>query len=247
MPPFCWEDIDHRLVALKLQDLSGEMTEKIQRSEAQIRFENRSNANSGAALHKILEMKEKTADEWAERTYRIYCEVWEKQGKVKSADFIRAVWLQAVSHGLAAREAAMVGELRLLGIRTGLGAEHVKGIETGFRLRMARLSGRWKRRIEIEARDLDHADAKTARLGSPDRDAQQVPPSSASSPANEDGASKRTNLAVASWKSNVGLEKQRVLTREQSSVDKSTPETWEALYREFSTLTEQELSEDPET
>lgn len=43
MPLFRWEDIDHRLVVLKLVDLSEEMRNRIKADESRIRFENRFN------------------------------------------------------------------------------------------------------------------------------------------------------------------------------------------------------------
>src|SRR5438874_1050405 len=118
MSAFSWENIDHRLVALKLHGLADEMRDKIGGSERRIQFENRLNANSGTAPHQILEMKEQTADEWAEKAYAIYCEVWQKQGENKSGAFIRAVYERGIQTLLRARAANIAHQLRLFGTRT---------------------------------------------------------------------------------------------------------------------------------
>jgi hypothetical protein len=73
MPPFRWQNIDHRLVVLKLADLSEEMRVRIKAEESRIRFENRLNLNGNTVPSLVLRMKEELADEWAGRVYEIYC------------------------------------------------------------------------------------------------------------------------------------------------------------------------------
>jgi hypothetical protein len=71
MPLFQWQDIDHRLVVLKLVDLSEEMRSRINADESRIRFENRLNLNSNIVPSLVLRMKEERADEWTRRVYEI--------------------------------------------------------------------------------------------------------------------------------------------------------------------------------
>src|SRR2546430_7038603 len=167
MSAFSWEKIDHRLVALKLHGLADEMREKIGRSERHIRFENRLNANSGAAPHQILEMKEQSADEWAQKAYEIYCEVWQKQGENKSRDFVRAVYERGILPLLRARGASIAHELRLFGTRTNFSLPILDLMVKGSGLRMQQLQDRWRRRIEIEALECDHAEAITKTEAQP--------------------------------------------------------------------------------
>ena len=57
MPLFRWEDIDHRLVILKLTDLPEEMHSQIKADEGRIRFENCGNLNRNTVLSLVLKMK----------------------------------------------------------------------------------------------------------------------------------------------------------------------------------------------
>jgi hypothetical protein len=94
-------------VSLKRTDLVIEIKEKTDAEERRIRVESRFNANPSAAVHQILEMKEKYADEMAMRLYQIYCEVWKAQGYEKSAAFVRAVCNRAILVGLYGRASSI--------------------------------------------------------------------------------------------------------------------------------------------
>jgi hypothetical protein len=157
MPLFRWEDIDHRLVVLKLVDLSQEMRAQIKADESRIRFESRPNQNSNAVASLILEMKVERADEWARREYEIYCSVWQTQGYVKSAAFVRGVCAQIVRMlGVRAKSIAREFSRFTRGTRLpfSLRTAHLNGLD----LRMRQLQGRWQRRLEIEARECEHAE-----------------------------------------------------------------------------------------
>src|SRR5579864_8739436 len=118
MPLFRWEDIDHSLVSLKLTNLSEEMHSQIQADERRIQFENRGNLNSNAVPSLVLKMKLERVDEQARRVYEIYCDVWEKQGHVKSAAFVRAVYARAVVIVFRARTGAIAAEFSMFATRT---------------------------------------------------------------------------------------------------------------------------------
>jgi hypothetical protein len=76
---FRWEDIDHRLAKLRLLDLSIEMNRLIKADESRIRFEQRGNLNRNTVPSIILQMQQDRADDWAQKTYDIYCDVWQKR------------------------------------------------------------------------------------------------------------------------------------------------------------------------
>jgi len=99
MPTFRWEDIDHSLVNLKLSESAEDMHRKIKEDEKRIQFENQHNLNDGAVPSLVLRMKQEHADALARQVYETYCDVWQKQGQVKSADFVRAVSSRAIKIG----------------------------------------------------------------------------------------------------------------------------------------------------
>jgi hypothetical protein len=160
MPPFRWEDIDHRLVILKLTDLAEKMRSEIKADEGRIRFENRGNRNRNTVPSLLLKMKQNRADEWAGRVYEIYCDVWQTQGYVKSAAFVRAVYARGVVPVLRARTQAIASEFAGVATRTsfpvGLHNAHLQSL----RLNMLRVEGRWRRRLEIEAKECEHAERR---------------------------------------------------------------------------------------
>jgi len=159
MPLFRWEDIDHRLVVLKLVDLSEEMRSLIKADESRIRFENRLNLNSNTVPSLILQMKVERADEWARREYEIYCAVWQTQGNVRSAAFVRCVCAHIVSM-LGVRAKSIAHEfsrfVRGTNLPVSLRTAHLNKLD----LRMRQLQGRWHRRLEIEAKECEHAERR---------------------------------------------------------------------------------------
>ena len=96
MSTFRWDDIDHSFVRLKLIDLAQEMQRQIEEDRKRIQFENRGNLNHSAVPSLILKMQLTRTEEWARRKYEIYCRVWQTQGRIKSADFVRAVSARAL-------------------------------------------------------------------------------------------------------------------------------------------------------
>jgi hypothetical protein len=63
---------------------------------AKLEAELAGNRNSNTVPSLVLHMKQERVDEQARRVYEIYCDVWERQGYVKSAAFVRAVYARAV-------------------------------------------------------------------------------------------------------------------------------------------------------
>jgi hypothetical protein len=155
MPFFRWQDIDHRLVTLRLVDLSQEMGKQIKADENQIRFENRLNLNGNTVPSLLMQMKEKHADDWARRVYEIYCEVWQIQGRVKSAAFIRGVSPHIVQM-LAVRANSIAKEFSRFANATSLPNSLRTNHLTNLDSRMRQLQDKWQRRLEIEARECEH-------------------------------------------------------------------------------------------
>ena len=157
---FRWESIDHSLIRLKLTDLAIEMNAQTQSEESRIQFENRLNLNDNAVPSLVLEMKERQADEWARRTYEIYCDVWKVQGNVKTAAFVRVVRAHAVMVVLQARASSIASQFSMWAGRTSFNVTLAKAHLDALGLRMRRLQDHWCRRLEAEAKELEHAERR---------------------------------------------------------------------------------------
>jgi hypothetical protein len=186
MTTFDWKDIDHSLVSLKLTDMAEEMLKLIHEDEARIRLENRHNSNSAAVPSLVLRMKEQHADEWAHRAYDIYCDVWRIQGRAKSASFIRAVSAQSIIPMLSARAQAIAQDLVSSSVRTGFPAQVATAMVNGLQLRMRRLHERWRRKLEAEAKECEHAE-RTPPIHIDDSPKKAVPVTKAPPPVAEVG------------------------------------------------------------
>jgi len=160
---FAWSLVDHTLVGLKLSALSEEIRRSITDEERQIRFDNRLNRNSQAVPSLLVQMHERRTDEWAEKTYRVYCDVWEKQGYRKTAEFVRAVSAHAIPVIVAARTGAVISQLSAERQRTGSVMEPHNARMASFKQSMERLADRWARKLKIEARECEHAESAARR------------------------------------------------------------------------------------
>ena len=105
-------------------------------------------------------MKQERVDEQARRVYEIYCDVWEKQGYVKSAAFVRAVYARAVVSVLRARTGAIASEFSRFATRTNFPAAIRNAHLQSLRMNMQRLEDRWRRRLEIEAKECEYAEQR---------------------------------------------------------------------------------------
>jgi hypothetical protein len=163
MPTFRWDGIDHKLVSLRLTDLAEEMRAQIEADERRIRFENHGNLNRNAVPSLVLKMKQDRADDMARSVYEIYCNVWQTQGHAKSAAFLRAVYLHGLVPVLRGRTGGIASEFAMFATRTSFPVELGNAHLQSLRRNMHRLESRWHRRIEIEAKELEHAE-RTAPL-----------------------------------------------------------------------------------
>jgi hypothetical protein len=174
MTQFAWNLIDHTLVGLKLSDLSEEMRKSIEDEERQIRDDNRLNQNSQAVPSLLVQMHERRTDEWAEKTYKVYCDVWEKQGYRKTAEFVRAVSAHAIPTIIAARTGAVISQLSAERKRTGSVMEPHNARMASFKQSMERLAGRWARKLNGEARECEHAENAMRRNAHREHDERQT-------------------------------------------------------------------------
>jgi hypothetical protein len=150
--------IDRRLVTLKGLDLSIEMNKKIKTEERRIRFENRLNLSGNAIASLVLKMKLERTDVWAQKLYEIYCDVWKIQGQIRTRRFIQSDCLQAVQSLIRTRTRVASQEFRRTANTGNLTGPLRDALMNSFKLKMRRLEGDWDRRLEIDARECEHAE-----------------------------------------------------------------------------------------
>jgi len=142
----------------------------------QIRFNNTGNSNSQTVPSQIIAMHLRRTDESIEKTYKIYCEVWEKQGHEKTAEFIRAVSSHVIPIITSARKMSVISQLSQERARTGAHIELHNARVERFKRSISRLAARWSRKLEIEARECAHSEKATPRSahrGQDEREANQ--------------------------------------------------------------------------
>ena len=156
---FHWGLIDHALVGLKLTNLAEEMHQSTRAEIGQIQFDNIGNSNSQAVPTLVIAMHLRRTDEWIGNTYRVYCEVWKKQGGKKTADFVRAISANAIPVIISARKNGVIAELSDQCARTGSPIGPHNARMESFKRSMSRLAARWGRKLEIEARECEHSES----------------------------------------------------------------------------------------
>jgi hypothetical protein len=214
--PFDWKDIDHSLANLKFTDLAEEFHKLIRSDEKRIQFENRLNLNNNAVPSLVLRMKEKRTDEWVQRAYDIYCDVWRTQGATKSAAFVRAVYARGLVPMIVSRTNAIASEFSMFAMRTGFSSGVGNAFLTSFRLKMGRLQDRWRRRLEAEAKECEHAERtkslSTLAVSAPAQSAQpqlDSPRPSKSGPSDKTGREEVINLVQNPQANALSLETRR--------------------------------------
>jgi hypothetical protein len=150
-----WNQIDHELVRSKISLISNEMQRKVVSEERRVRSEAQKTGNREATDTKLLEMHKELTDEWVSRTYDAYCEAWTAQGKEKTAAFIRVVFQNALAPLISVRQGSILSDFDLSAQRT---REPNNATANGELVRtLQRLQGSWKDKLEIEARQYEHA------------------------------------------------------------------------------------------
>jgi len=150
-----WDEDDAGLVTLKLQLLSHEIRKEICADERRIRYENQGNHDDGSVVVQLLAAHKKWIDQWAHKTYEIYCDVWAVRGRSKTGSFLRLVHERGITLIIRSRTNSIVGEFEDFGKRTGYPSQQLNAILEEFKRSMLRLEGRWKTKLEIEARECE--------------------------------------------------------------------------------------------
>ena len=104
---FRFEDLDHRLISPKTNQLAEEMHKRSRHAKKKISFETARNGNSATYLQRLFDFHEELADEWAARLFIAHCEAWVEQNRAISPSFIRAVSNRRIRELFAAHAGAL--------------------------------------------------------------------------------------------------------------------------------------------
>jgi len=153
-PAHTWGQIDHQLVSLKMSQAAIEFDD---------RYAQRLRVRPWGNAWDTLAAKESDyiewADEWTKRVFEIHAEVWEKQGKARTPDFVRAVLANALLPAIEAKVGVAKFEITMHAKRTRL-AFNLTPLLQKLARDADRLKSEWCGRIEIAARELQLEQAK---------------------------------------------------------------------------------------
>jgi DNA-directed RNA polymerase specialized sigma24 family protein len=174
-----WNEIKHDLVRLKKDPVAREIEQKYKNRKTQIYLKGQTRATEWTVPLGMARLFIEQTKEWIESLNQIHGQVWEKQGKVKTPSFVRAVFqkalLPAIETGIAdVKEALSHSSLR--NHSDDLTSLQVEDIIQ----EVSQLRHEWQTRIEIEARELQ---LEQERL-----EAQQPDPKAASDAPREPDA-----------------------------------------------------------
>lgn len=156
-----WNEIDHEMVRHKLSLISQEMQPKVVSEERRVLRECRQRGNSGAVDPTLVKLHEQLTDEWLERTYLAYCEVWAAQHKTKSADFVRAVFQNALVPLIAVRQATIIARFDQRATRKRTKSSRPE--KAAIVRALTKLQGKWFDKLEIEAKTYHHSEQSPVR------------------------------------------------------------------------------------
>jgi hypothetical protein len=155
--PFDWQQIDQTLANLMLGRFSQDIRKIILDDEQHIYYHNIGNGNSVAPPSQRLEMQLLRSDEWAGRTYEVYCEVWRSQQEPLSPQFLRAICPNGVRVVISARINSVTYELGMVQARTGSpNSEWLKAATASFSRNMEMLYSKWQQAGEMDAKSLEY-------------------------------------------------------------------------------------------
>jgi hypothetical protein len=149
-----WAQIDHQLVLLKMSQAASGFGDKYAQRKA-----NYPRGNRWGFLVATVALHIERAKGWTEKVFEIYGEVWEKQGKARTSDFVRAVFNEALLLAIEASVGTAESKITRLAMRTGLSFS-LSPLLQKLALDADRLKSEWRRRIEIEARELQLEQAR---------------------------------------------------------------------------------------
>src|SRR5260370_18048565 len=98
-------------------------------------------------------MKERRTEEFVQKVYELYCDVWLTQGQKKSAAFLRAVYGGGILPVLRAQAGSITSEFAMFARRTNFPSQVRDATLQALELRIKRLDDPWISRIEAESEE----------------------------------------------------------------------------------------------
>lgn len=148
-----WNQIDHRLVSLKLQPLAHQRERETDKKQAEIYH---SNPGATAKAYKLFELEIEQMRKCPEAVYPVYKEVWQKQGKKITSHFVRAVFHKGIVPVIETRKESSREFLTNHATQTGMSRSLLGPQVQELEREAARLIAEWRRRTEIEALEIEH-------------------------------------------------------------------------------------------
>jgi hypothetical protein len=173
--PFSWQQVDQTLASLMLADVSREF-QLLGREDLQhIHYQNMGNGNGLAGPSERVEMHRLRTDEIAARRYAVFCDVWRRQQKPLSPEFLRAICPNGLQVLVSARINGISSEFALEYGRTGRPDQQwLKAAMEELKRAMIRLYADWEKLAEIDAKSLEHLIATATNHPDLDSVATQV-------------------------------------------------------------------------
>jgi len=151
-----WNQIDSSMASALLGEMATQMHQEIEKEKGEIRFRHSRNQNSLAAPSAILAMHLRRTDEWCHRLYEMYQDVWLRQGNSITPGILRAICQYGIGMAISARKNAVIYEFQMEADRTGEHKQWTKAATEEFARGMERLFGSWTKRVEVDAKTLEH-------------------------------------------------------------------------------------------
>ena len=158
-----WKQIDHELVTLKLHDVAMNLHRETEKKRNDIRRRNLTNENAATIPLELFELELRQMKQWVFNLYSLYKEVWKIQGKEETPQFIRAVYRKAILPLIEGRTACSREFLTRRATRTSLSRSVLAPQLLELGREVERLRSEWRRKIEIEAMELEHAGKRPAQ------------------------------------------------------------------------------------
>ena len=150
---FSWGQVDETLIYSRRDKFIRKMQELLIEDERRIANETRQKGNGAYFAPTFLGQQVERTDEWAQGLYEIYCDCWYRQGYLKSAAFLRALSHHVIATLMQVRLATIKHHFQTKYGHTVNG----HGALAQFHREMNTLANDWQRRIEGEAREIEHA------------------------------------------------------------------------------------------
>lgn len=163
-----WSEIDHKLVSLKLHLAASHLERDTEQKRQEIIQRHHDNIQTVAIPIEIVQLELKKMEKCIATTYRVYREVWRKQGNEITPEFVKAVIRKGVLPEIENQK--MRSSNFLVGLfdqpaRAGTPMPETWIVSKSEELAQAarKLSAEWQERMEIAATELEHAGKRSAQ------------------------------------------------------------------------------------